>query len=152
MKNITLLYSIIFLLLSACSSFKQKPNLAANRDVAQAINESKQSVLFSWTNNPMAVSKPEVYLQQQLDFAKNCLVKIAKLKYPVAGCEGNQLYAGPGLYTVDNPFTSYDYGNKVIILETVAGLKKFANAVAQGQASGGLSRKIIANPNNSATS
>lgn len=113
---------------------------------------SLATVLFSWTDNPAAQKDPQQFVASKFKFTQECNTKFAKTDGEVQGCEGNGLYAGPGLYTCDNPFTSQDYGSTVVIVQTLAGKNDFFDFVqlSHGAAAEGPDRETYADPKVSA--
>jgi hypothetical protein len=104
--------------------------------------------VFSWTHNPLALKSPVEYVTGQIAYSQNCIKKFVGHPGDVAGCEGNNMASGPGIYTCDNPFTSHDYGPFVVAIKVLAG--KSSVALATGRftpppASPGLDRSIYAN-------
>lgn len=88
--------------------------------------QSQATTLFSWTNRPNAAANPKGHVIEQLTRSVDCIGKIeaaakAGKEEQIPDCEGNGMIVGPGIYTCDNPFTSHDYGNTLLVLRAKAG-------------------------------
>ena len=152
---IQLAFPLLFLvLLNACASHRVTESNFKNRHPAQSstvppFGHTFDSWVFSWTRNPGALKNPQAYVASQLSYAKDCLGKFVGHPDDVKDCEGNNMAAGPGVYTCDNPFTSHDYGTNVVAIKIIGG--KTSVGIATGPfaappASPGLDREIYANP------
>ena len=138
--NQSLLFLSCLILISCTNLPKPEQHV---REVSSAQISSKATYLYNWTNNPKAFENTNDYVSDQLSRAEACLTA-------GKGCIGEQLYAGPGLYTVDNPFTSYDYGNTVVIVQALAGQTNYHSAEPVDSADRGLDLSLIKNKNYSA--
>ncbi|MGZ3711652.1 MAG: hypothetical protein ACXVBE_07840, partial [Bdellovibrionota bacterium] len=113
---------------------------------------SQSTWLFSWTNNPSALSDPAGNVESKLAHAQDCVAKIsaaarAGKDEEITGCEGNEMAAGPGIYTCDNPFTSHDYGNAVIAMKTKPGNRGVANISGLLRPADTIDRSVSGNSN-----
>ncbi|WP_413289360.1 hypothetical protein [Bdellovibrio sp. HCB337] len=148
-------YALFSLVLAACSSqplVAHKPtNPNPNSNSRKVSSEgvvgitSRETLLYSWTNNPQALSSTAGYIKSETDFAQGCLPQIAKSKRAVPKCEGNGMTAGPGFYTVDNPFTSHDYGSSVVIVPAIAGDRNVINVQEFSEAGTAVDREDYGN-------
>ncbi|MGZ3683316.1 MAG: hypothetical protein ACXVCI_05660 [Bdellovibrionota bacterium] len=101
---------------------------ASQQSDAPAPVHTLNTPMYSWTNNPSALQDPGAFIAKKFDLVKSCNEKLASNpKGEVEGCEGNQLAAGPGVYTCDNPFTSADYGNILVVMNAVGGHTNIGN-------------------------
>jgi hypothetical protein len=127
---------------------RRPANDSANGTETPPLAHTSDTWVFSWTHNPLALKSPVEYVTGQIEYSQNCIKKFAGHPGDIAGCEGNNMASGPGIYTCDNPFTSHDYGPFVIAIKVLAG--KSSVALATGRftpppASPGLDRSIYAN-------
>jgi hypothetical protein len=67
--------------------------------------------VFHWTESTQADSNPQDYITKEIDKAKKCFPDLQKHLNDGASvaCDDNAT-AGPGVYAVDNPFKTHDYG------------------------------------------
>jgi hypothetical protein len=128
---------------------------AADEDEAEPpppTAQSQSTWLFSWTGRPSATADPKAHVTGHLAYAQECVKKIAAAEKAgsfeeVAGCEGNGMAAGPGIYTCDNPFTSHDYGDTLVMMKAKAGDSRVANVSGLLRPADTISRGVTGNPN-----
>lgn len=108
------------------------PNSHAQESDLPPTATSQSAWLFTWTNRPEATTNPGAHISRALTHAADCMRQIREAEsagrfQEIPGCEGNGMAAGPGLYTCDNPFTSHDYGNVLVMVKARAGSRRVAN-------------------------
>ena len=148
--------AVMILLTAACASQPQvdSPPVAARKpsqaeDASPPMATPVRTRVYSWTSRPEAERDPVGFVRSNVRRGAECVARIkASPNAQVPGCEGNEMAAGPGLYTCDNPFTSHDYGSIVIAIPT---RDTDSIALATGRytpppASDGLDRAIYGNP------
>lgn len=116
---------------------------------------SQSTWLFSWTNRPSAYENPAGHVASGLAFAESCIGKInasvqADSDQMVKGCEGDRMAAGPGIYACDNPFTSHDYGQTLIVMKTKAGNGSVVNDREWRGPAYVMDRSVVGNAKHSA--
>lgn len=152
-------------MLTACVSTARQPRVTGNRAVGypsierQPAEESRPPLIdsreiwaYSWTINPLALSNPKQKILTTFQRTRSCLEKLRGVspETEVPDCEGNGMAAGPGLYTVDNPFTSHDYGSTLLMVKIVPGRRSVGLATgrfAARPADGGMAREWVTNSN-----
>ena len=148
MKNALLLALVI---LGGCTSAQlaRGPAAAEETQAAPPLAKPRPVILYSYMNSAQVVAQPAAAISAQIQHAQDCIAKLQHASdAQVAGCEGNELAAGAGFYTVDNPFTSHDYGSVVISVPVNArdpNVALITGSFDGGPASGGFSRDITAN-------
>jgi hypothetical protein len=141
------------LILASCTSVKieseshTSPARKSSSEESPALR-TMDTVLYNWSDSTGVKNNPSKFIDTKLKNVQECFGKISKQPYPVDGCEGNGFKAGPGLYFCDNPFTSHDYGNTVLIVRAIAGQTNFANYISEGwgSATGGVDRELYGDP------
>ena len=111
MKKITLgAFSI--LMLTNCSTNPPAERQTASKEEVR----SRDTWLYTWTSSK--VEDPRQFVKNEIQIAKDCILKFQKSNNTVLNCEGSGFKAGPGLYLCDNPFTSHDYGNVLVYMKS----------------------------------
>jgi len=108
----------------ACTSVTPKNNavkrkVADDADTPPPLAQFHNGWAFTWTNSPRASQDPRGYIEAGLEFAQQCLPKIAANQDDMKetpNCEGDGKAQGPGIYTCDNPFTTHDYGKTLVMV------------------------------------
>lgn len=129
--------ALVLILTSCASQYKQTYRGVASEDQAALppMAQIHPTWIYTWSNR-YTDSKPETvrnFIKTGVDHAQSCLVKLTpEAEYPVSGCEGDGMAAGPGIYTCDNPFISHDYGDTVYAMKVTDPEKKAKVNLATG--------------------